>query len=123
MRDRPAVRIKDMAIDMDIVRERLLRLRAELASRAGKIRGDLHRNSGPINADFAEQVTETANDEVLAGIGVSTESELRQVNRALARLDEGHYGECTGCGETIDPRRLEALPYADRCVRCAASAV
>ena len=112
-----------MSIDTEAVRRRLLGLREELAGRAGKIRGDLHRSAGPINADFAEQVTETANDEVLAGIGVSTEAELRQVNRALARLEDGRYGECTGCGETIDPRRLEALPYADRCVRCAASAV
>lgn len=108
-----------MTIDTRRVRERLLLLRTELASRAGRIRGDLHRDAGPIDADFAEQVSETANDEVLAGIGVSTEAELRQVNRALARIDEGRYGECTGCGEVIDPRRLEALPHADRCVRCA----
>lgn len=110
-----------MTMDMDRVRDHLLRLRDELANRAGRIRGDLHRDAGPVDADFAEQVTETANDEVLAGIGASTEAELRQVNRALALLKDGRYGECTGCGESIDPRRLEALPYADRCVRCAAA--
>lgn len=108
--------------DTDSVRKRLLTLRDELAARAGKIRGDLTREAGPVNADFAEQVTETENDEVLAGIGASTESELRQVNRALARLDAGRYGECAQCGEAIDTRRLAALPYADRCVRCASAA-
>lgn len=107
--------------DTDHIRQRLLLLRAELATRAGRIRGDLHREAGPVEADFAEQVTQTENDEVLAGIGASTQDELHQVNRALARLDAGHYGECAQCGEPIDTRRLQALPYVDRCVRCASS--
>jgi DnaK suppressor protein len=107
--------------DTDNIRERLLTLRDDLATRAGRIHGDLTREAGPVSADFAEQVSETENDEVLAGIGASTHDELRQVNRALARLDAGHYGDCAQCGEPIDTRRLQALPYADRCVRCASA--
>jgi DnaK suppressor protein len=42
----------------------------------------------------------------------------RQVEAALARIDDGEYGECLGCGEEIDPRRLEAQPEAALCVAC-----
>ena len=38
---------------------------------------------------------------------------------ALKRLDSGNYGECAECGEDIDERRLEAVPYATLCITCA----
>jgi DnaK suppressor protein len=39
------------------------------------------------------------------------------VLRALEKLDEGTYGTCDVCGEPIAPARLEALPWAVRCVQ------
>lgn len=39
---------------------------------------------------------------------------------ALAKLDDGTYGSCEACGEPIAPARLEALPWAMRCVQDAA---
>jgi DnaK suppressor protein len=56
---------------------------------------------------------------VLAGISEATAAELRQINRALAQLDQGTYGVCSRCGKPIDGRRLRALPYSDRCISCA----
>jgi DnaK suppressor protein len=41
------------------------------------------------------------------------------VQRALERIEQGEYGDCLGCGEPIDPRRLEADPTATRCIGCA----
>ena len=43
---------------------------------------------------------------------------LEQVRDAMERLDDGTYGKCESCGESIDPARLEALPYATLCLRC-----
>ena len=42
----------------------------------------------------------------------------RQVEAALGRIDSDEYGECLGCGEDIDPRRLEAQPEAPLCLEC-----
>jgi DnaK suppressor protein len=44
---------------------------------------------------------------------------LRRVQAALDRLDRGTYGACMRCQQLIDPRRLAALPEADRCASCA----
>jgi len=44
--------------------------------------------------------------------------ELREIDVAIARIDAGFYGECVDCGETIDPKRLEAYPTAVRCIEC-----
>jgi len=47
------------------------------------------------------------------------DAKLRDVERALAKLDEGTYGTCDGCGAEIPPERLETIPWAVLCVRCA----
>jgi DnaK suppressor protein len=43
---------------------------------------------------------------------------LREVEAALAALHEGEYGVCTDCGEAIPERRLQAAPWALRCIAC-----
>ena len=55
------------------------------------------------------------------GVGSSLESTIGRSERALAKLDEGTYGICDGCGEAIALARLEAMPDAALCVACAAS--
>ena len=55
------------------------------------------------------------------GVGRSLEQSLARTERALAKLDEGSYGVCDGCGGEIAPRRLEVMPDSTMCVGCAAS--
>jgi DnaK suppressor protein len=43
---------------------------------------------------------------------------LQKINEALARLEEGVYGNCYECGEEISEPRLRALPFAVRCKDC-----
>ena len=38
---------------------------------------------------------------------------------ALARMDEGTYGICTGCGDEIEAGRLFVMPEAEHCPGCA----
>ena len=48
--------------------------------------------------------------------------ELRcRIDEALERLDTGEYGTCADCGEEIPMARLNALPFAVRCVDCQAA--
>ena len=43
---------------------------------------------------------------------------LNKVTDALARLEQGDYGNCFDCGEEIAEKRLRALPFAVRCKDC-----
>jgi RNA polymerase-binding transcription factor DksA len=45
-------------------------------------------------------------------------SELRVLDAARARIDEGSYGICIDCGQDIGFERLRASPGAVRCIRC-----
>ncbi|MFK4789804.1 TraR/DksA family transcriptional regulator [Microbacterium sp. ZW T5_56] len=49
----------------------------------------------------------------------AAEQELREIAAAEARVSDGRYGVCADCGEQIPLARLEALPFALRCVPCA----
>ncbi len=46
---------------------------------------------------------------------------LEDVESALARIDAGTYGACVDCGRPVAPERLEALPWAARCIECQAA--
>ena len=44
---------------------------------------------------------------------------LVKIDAALARIEEGDFGECFECGEPINPKRLEADSTATLCINCA----
>ena len=48
-------------------------------------------------------------------------AKLTDVDRALAKFDEGTYGICDRCAATIPDERLEARPWSVLCVRCSAA--
>ncbi len=43
---------------------------------------------------------------------------LREIERALDRLDNGEFGFCQRCEKPISTERLRAIPYADLCIEC-----
>lgn len=45
-------------------------------------------------------------------------SNLREVRAALLRLRGAGFGECIECSDAIPARRLDAVPWAARCIRC-----
>jgi DnaK suppressor protein len=106
-------------VDTKAIHERLIKRREELRQRASDASADLRHESDPLSADFAEQVTQRENDDVLGAISHSAQAELQQVESALRRLASGRYNTCSVCGEDIEPERLAAVPYTDRCRSCA----
>lgn len=63
---------------------------------------------------------ELADEIEMALIQVASDT-LRRLDAALDRLARGRYGDCAECAEPIAERRLEALPFAIRCVDCETS--
>jgi DnaK suppressor protein len=48
----------------------------------------------------------------------SLDQTVRQIDAALGRLHAGEYGRCDGCSGPIPLARLQAVPFATRCVPC-----
>lgn len=64
-------------------------------------------------ADLASEQTQR---EVSLSMLEQIEAEIADVERALAKLDEGKYGTCEACGKPIAADRLEVLPAARFCI-------
>ena len=85
----------------------------------------LRRPDGIAIEKSADQMDEIqyASERDLAILNVDRESNtLRDVKAALQRIGDGSFGICIDCEEAISPKRLEAVPWASRCVKCQESA-
>jgi RNA polymerase-binding transcription factor DksA len=69
--------------------------------------------------DWEDLATERESDEVLEGMGLSGQQEIRQIEAALGRIASGDYGVCVTCGDPISGERLDVLPYTPFCSTCA----
>lgn len=99
--------------------DQLQALRNQLTRRIEEIDADIHHKKEPVEKDFAEQVTQRENDDVLNAIDEEAQQTVYLIDAALARIKDGNYGICAHCGEKIPEKRLAALPYATTCIKCA----
>ena len=88
----------------------------ELNARLSGVEAELDQ---PPNADVEERATEREGDEVLESLGNAGLSEIKMIQAALGRVADGSFGECVACGEEISEARLNAVPHAARCKKCA----
>ncbi len=97
----------------------LTKRRADLVKDLAEIEQDL---DAPATKDWEDRASERQGDEVLEARGHQEQEELRRIDAALSRIDDGTYGECQKCGEDISAERLEILPATPLCKSCAAAA-
>lgn len=88
----------------------------ELLERAAGIE-DVLSDRG--DSDWKENAVEMEMDEAMAAVGDVTKKEIQDVRLALSRLNNGTYGVCTSCGNSIAAERLSELPAVSTCSRCA----
>lgn len=74
------------------------------------------RNDDRTDDNFADSGQVAAEQGENQALAAQLRNELEEVERALAKLDQGTYGRCETCGEPIAPARLEAKPAARYCI-------
>lgn len=91
----------------------------------GEIRHTLERSSDETHVRVAERARDLEDDSfsnLIVDLNFSEierdADELRRVQQALRRANDGSYGLCADCDAVIPKPRLEAEPTALRCVRC-----
>jgi DnaK suppressor protein len=68
----------------------------------------------------ADMGTDNFDKELDLALVENEEQLLVEINDALDRIEKGTFGRCENCHRRIAKARLEALPYARYCIRCAA---
>ena len=78
-----------------------------------------HGKTASIPTDMAELGSDDADQELTLSLMGSEKDALEQIDGALKRIEDGSFGQCEECGMKIPESRLDAIPYAARCVQCA----
>jgi DnaK suppressor protein len=68
--------------------------------------------------DLVDQATDSQAREVVYALSSAEGDMIKRIDGALERIDSGQYGTCINCGDPIQKRRLEAVPWATLCVAC-----
>ncbi|MEO8098718.1 MAG: TraR/DksA family transcriptional regulator [Acidobacteriota bacterium] len=69
-------------------------------------------------AEVFDEIQRTAERELALAAMTRNWQTTSLLKEALARIDNGTFGNCTECEEPISERRLNALPWAKLCIRC-----
>jgi len=113
--------------DLKVYKNRLLALRARLRGDVNHMADSaLNQNRSEANGDLSSMPIHMADigsdafeQEFTLSLMESEEGTLGQIEASLERIEDGTYGQCDECGSRIPKQRLNAIPYASLCVKCA----
>ena len=111
-----------MTVDLEARRAQLVEMRDRLERAAHAVvegdeaGGELSSAAG--DQHIADHASELVDRELDESLEENAEQIGREIEAALARIDDGTYGTCNRCGKPIPEERLEAVPYATLCVEC-----
>jgi DnaK suppressor protein len=68
--------------------------------------------------DPADMAANAYTKELLMSMSTNDRQLLESIDAALERIEAGKYGKCVHCGQPIQEKRLEAVPWARHCLTC-----
>jgi len=106
-------------------KKRLDQFKKRLETRQGELRRLVSRNVQDGRAadeqaaqDIADKAANSYTKEFLFHQSHNDRQLLQLVEEALGRIREGSYGECVNCGNELNAKRLEAVPWTRYCINC-----
>jgi DnaK suppressor protein len=107
-------------IDTSEFRKLLEEERTRLMHASGRLEADEQSDDGElaggVDNHLGDAASETYDRELEEGLDEGVRETLRQIDAALARIDEGTYGLCEIDNKPIPEERLRAIPWAARCI-------
>lgn len=102
----------------NLLEERRLEIIGEVQHKMRDVRNEGAAISRQGVRDEAESSEAEIQDDIEFALLQMKAETLKKIGKALARLEEGSYGNCFECGDEISEQRLRALPFAVRCKSC-----
>jgi len=103
--------VQNFKLRLEAERQETVRLLAELEQERRQVTHD-----GPEDAGDAS-VTTLARESLFERTSQKNR-QLSRINIALRRIGSGQFGVCSKCGEPINRKRLEAMPWTTYCLQC-----
>jgi DnaK suppressor protein len=103
---------------MKLYREKLVLKKQEILEAYNKNKSYGKEADGEGAQDIADKASSSYTKEFLFSLSNTERDMLQQVDEALVRIDGRRFGYCEVCDDEMDKKRLEAVPWAKRCVSC-----
>jgi DnaK suppressor protein len=103
---------------LEAFKKRLETRQQELRRAVSRTQQDGRSADEDVAQDIADKAASSYNKEFLFHQSNNDRQLLMMVENALARIREGNFGECVSCGEEINAKRLEAVPWTRHCIGC-----
>ncbi|MBL8150624.1 MAG: TraR/DksA family transcriptional regulator [Blastocatellia bacterium] len=71
-----------------------------------------------LTQDPADKASNAYTKELLFSQSTNDRLILTLIDEALQRIEDDEYGLCVHCGKEVQPKRLEAVPWARHCITC-----
>lgn len=102
---------------LDYFKEKLLEKQLALSHMVQRTEG-YGREKEPDIQDVADMAVESYTKEFIFGKSSGDRHILQMISEALDRIEDKSYGVCANCENPIQPKRLEAVPWARHCIQC-----
>ena len=103
---------------MKSYRDRLLERRETLFSQVTEAEMSSRERDLEATQDPADMAANAYTKELLISMSANDRKLLELIDEALVRVEAGEYGECVNCGEPVQEKRLDAVPWARYCLKC-----
>ena len=103
---------------LDAFKKRLETRQQDLRRTVSRTQADGRSADEDTAQDIADRAASSYTKEFLFSQSNNERQLLQMVERALARIREGSFGECIHCGKEINAKRLEAVPWTRHCIEC-----
>jgi len=105
----------------DEMKKVLLKLKEDALEEVGRaVKSGADKPTDEPSGDIYDQASNERDRELLLLLGDREREKIRNIDEALARLEDGEYGICEDCEEEIPLGRLKVMPFARLCVKCKA---
>jgi len=103
---------------LDLFKKKLEERQQSLRRAVSRIEEDGRIADSDQTQDIADRAASSYTKEFLFSQSNNERQLLNMVETALQRIREGSFGECVSCGNEINPKRLEAVPWTRYCIEC-----
>lgn len=102
-------------LNLEEIKDKLITERESILRKLGSKNLSIDESEMPDPVDLA---VNNYSKNVMLSVSENESRQLTLVTEAIERLEDGEYGLCPNCEEEVNPKRLNAVPWAKYCLKC-----
>jgi DnaK suppressor protein len=103
---------------LKVYRKRLVDQKTDITKGYDKTRAQGKQVDSEVSHDPVDKAANSYTKEFLFSLSNKERDEIQMIDDAIIRIDEKRFGACVVCGDDVERKRLEAVPWAKHCLSC-----